>query len=72
MSKVVERFLKYVKYHTTSDENSNTFPSTEGQLIFARELAKELKELGLSEVEVDENGYVTALLPANTDKKIPT
>jgi tripeptide aminopeptidase len=69
---VVERFLKYVKYHTTSDENSNTFPSTEGQLIFARELAKELKELGLSEVEVDENGYVTALLPANTDKKIPT
>ncbi|AAM25000.1 tripeptide aminopeptidase [Caldanaerobacter subterraneus subsp. tengcongensis MB4] len=72
MSKVVERFLKYVKYHTTSDENSNTFPSTEGQLIFARELAKELKELGLSEVEVDENGYVTALLSANTDKKIPT
>jgi len=72
LSKVVERFLKYVKYHTTSDENSNTFPSTEGQLIFARELAKELKELGLSEVEVDENGYVTALLPANTDKKIPT
>ncbi|MGB9779719.1 peptidase T [Caldanaerobacter sp.] len=72
MSKVVERFLRYVKYHTTSDENSNTFPSTEGQLIFARELAKELKELGLSEVEVDENGYVTALLPANTDKKIPT
>lgn len=72
MSKVVERFLKYVKYHTTSDENSNTFPSTEGQLIFARELAKELKELGLSEVEVDENGYVTALLPANTDKKIHT
>lgn len=72
MSKVVERFLKYVKYHTTSDENSNTFPSTEGQLIFARELAKELKELGLSEVEVDKNGYVTALLPANTDKKIPT
>ncbi|MGB9808892.1 MAG: peptidase T, partial [Caldanaerobacter sp.] len=72
MSKVVERFLKYVKYHTTSDENSNTFPSTEEQLIFARELAKELKELGLSEVEVDENGYVTALLPANTDKKIPT
>lgn len=72
MSKVVERFLKYVKYHTTSNENSNTFPSTEGQLIFARELAKELKELGLSEVEVDENGYVTALFPANTDKKIPT
>lgn len=72
MSKVVERFLKYVKYHTTSDENSSTFPSTEGQLIFAKELAKELKELGLSEVEVDENGYVTALLPSNTDKKIPT
>jgi tripeptide aminopeptidase len=72
LSKVVERFLKYVKYHTTSDENSDTFPSTEGQLIFAKELVKELKELGLSEVELDENGYVTALLPANTDKKIPT
>ncbi|ABY94354.1 peptidase T [Thermoanaerobacter pseudethanolicus ATCC 33223] len=72
MSKVVERFLKYVKYHTTSDENSTTYPSTEGQVIFAKELANELEEIGLKEVNVDENGYVTALLPSNTDKKLPT
>ncbi|WP_029688604.1 peptidase T [Thermoanaerobacter sp. A7A] len=72
MSKVVERFLKYVKYHTTSDENSTTYPSTEGQVIFAKELANELEEIGLKEVNVDENGYVTALLPSNTDKELPT
>ncbi|EGD50519.1 peptidase T [Thermoanaerobacter ethanolicus JW 200] len=72
MSKVVERFLKYVKYHTTSDESSSTYPSTEGQLIFAKELAKELESLGLKEVNVDKNGYVTALLPSNTDEELPT
>ncbi|WP_352404515.1 peptidase T [Sporanaerobacter acetigenes] len=72
MSNVVERFLRYVKYETTSCEDSNTVPSTENQIIFARELGKELKELGLSDVSVDENGYVMATLTSNVDKQVPT
>jgi tripeptide aminopeptidase len=72
MSKVVERFLKYVKYDTRADENSNTVPTTKGQLVFAEELAKELKEMGMVDVSVDENGYVMATLPSNIDKKVPT
>lgn len=69
---IVDRFLKYVSFTTTSDENTNMTPSTPGQLIFANYLVEELKELGLHEVEVDKNGYVMATLPANTDKAIPT
>lgn len=71
MERVVERFLKYVKYDTQSSEKSNTFPSTPGQISFAHDLAEELKEIGLHNVAVDENGYVTATLPSNTDKKVP-
>ncbi|WP_315116195.1 peptidase T [uncultured Clostridium sp.] len=71
MSKVVERFLKYVRYNTKSDENSNTYPSTSEQLILARELEKELKEIGLSNVRIDEYGYVLGELPSNVDKKVP-
>ena len=59
-----ERFLKYVKFETTSDENSSAFPSTEGQKVLLRELKKELEELGLK-ADMDENGYVTAIIPAN-------
>ncbi|WP_416197494.1 MAG: peptidase T [Sporanaerobacter sp.] len=72
MSNVVERFLRYVKYETTSCEDSNTVPSTENQIVFAKELGKELKELGLSDVSVDKNGYVMATLPSNIDKQVPT
>lgn len=72
MSRVVERFLKYVKFDTKSDEESNTVPSTEEQLVLAKELGKELEEIGLSHVSVDENGYVMAVLPSNMDKKVPT
>ncbi|MCM8709679.1 peptidase T [Clostridium sp. SYSU_GA19001] len=71
MSRVVERFIKYVKFDTKADEESNTVPTTEGQLVFAKELGKELEELGLKDVSVDENGYVMATLPANVDKKVP-
>ncbi|WP_420834479.1 peptidase T [Caloranaerobacter azorensis] len=72
MSKVVERFLKYVKYDTRSDEESNTVPTTNGQIVFAKELAKELENIGLKDISVDENGYVMATLPANVEKNVPT
>ena len=69
---LTERFLNYVSFTTTSDENTNMTPSTPGQMIFAKFLVEELKSIGLQEVEVDKNGYIMATLPANTDKKVPT
>jgi tripeptide aminopeptidase len=65
------RFLKYVQYDTQSDDDSTSFPSTEKQKVLAKELAKELKELGLKDAEMDENGYVMATIPSNTDKEMP-
>ncbi len=67
----VDRFLKYVKYDTQSDEESTSFPSTEKQKILSNDLAKELKELGLKDAHVDEWGYVIATLPSNTNKNVP-
>ncbi|KYH29643.1 MULTISPECIES: peptidase T [Clostridium] len=72
METVVERFLRYVKFDTKSDEESNTVPSTKGQMVFAKELVKELKEIGLSDVSVDDKGYIMATLPSNIEKQIPT
>ena len=69
---ITERFLKYVSFTTTSDENTNMTPSTPGQMIFANYLVEELKSIGLKEVELDRNGYVMATLAANTDKDVPT
>jgi tripeptide aminopeptidase len=69
--KLLERFLRYISIDTQSDPNSTTFPSTEKQFNLARLLVEELKELGLSDAQVDENCYVMATLPANTDKDIP-
>jgi len=69
---ITERFLKYVSFTTTSDENTNMTPSTPGQMIFANYLVEELKSIGLKEVELDRNGYVMATLAANTDKAVPT
>ncbi|MGV8982244.1 peptidase T [Clostridium sp.] len=71
MSKVVEKFLKYVSYDSKSDEESTTVPSTEGQMKLAKELVKELKEMGVQEVSVDDNGYVMATIPSNVEKTIP-
>ncbi len=67
----VERFLKYVKYDTQSDEESTSFPSTEKQKVLSEELVKELKEIGLQDAHMDEWGYVMATLPSNTDKNVP-
>lgn len=70
---VVDRFLQYVKFDTQSDELTNMTPSTPGQMIFAQHLEKELRELGLKEITLDENGYLMATLPANTTRKdVPT
>lgn len=68
---VVERFLQYVKYDTKSDEESQTFPSDPKQLELSKALVEELKNVGLNDAEIDENGYVYATLPANTTKKVP-
>jgi len=67
----IDRFLKYVKYDTQSDDDSATFPSTEKQKDLSRELLKELIDLGLSDAHMDEHGYVYATLPANTEKAVP-
>ena len=72
MKTALERFLKYVKYETTSNTDSLLTPSTEGQLIFAKTLEEECIELGLSDVSVSHYGYVYACLPANTIKSAPT
>ena len=68
---ITDRFLKYVSFTTTSDENTNMTPSTPGQMIFAKYLADELKSIGMKDITLDKNGYIMATLPANTDKKVP-
>ena len=62
---IVDRFLKYVSFCTTSDENTGMTPSTPGQMEFARYLADELKAIGMTDVSLDENGYIMATLEAN-------
>ena len=71
--KLVDRFLKYVKYETTSDENTGVTPSTPIQMVFARALEQELHEMGLSDISLDNNGYLYATLPGNCpEKQVPT
>jgi tripeptide aminopeptidase len=70
---VLSRFLRYVRVDTQSDEASNTFPSTPGQLVLLEMLKQELDELGASDVEMTKHGYVMASIPANTRKaRVPT
>ena len=64
----VERFLEYVKIDTQSKEDSDTFPSTPGQLVLLRRLREELKALGLEDVSMDEHGYVFATVPSTSTK----
>jgi len=68
---ILERFLKYIKTDTQSDENSETFPSSSKQLAFGKTLAEELRQIGLQDVSMDEYGYVMATLPANGPANIP-
>jgi len=69
---IQERFLKYVSFTTTSDETSDSCPSTKQQLNLAKFLVKELEEIGLSQVKMDENGYVYGLLPATEGRENDT
>lgn len=69
---VTERFLRYVKFDTQSDELTNLTPSTPGQFKFAQALEKELRELGLSDISLDDNGYLMATLPSNVGRVVPT
>lgn len=71
MVKVVNKFLNYVKIDTRADEESNTVPTTAKQLKLAELLTKELKEMGMKDVSLDEKGYVMATLPGNIDKNVP-
>lgn len=73
MDKLIERFIGYAKKETRSDAGSNTVPSSPNQTIFLQELAKELEDLGFKEVKLNpKNSFVTATIPATTDKKVPT
>ena len=69
---LTERFLDFVKFDTQSDELTNMTPSTPGQMEFAKYLKGELEKMGLEDVTLDDNGYLFATLPANTDKAVPT
>lgn len=71
MTTVKDRFIKYVKVHTTSSTASDKTPSTQGQFDLARMLVNEMTAMGLTEVSLDDNCYIMATLPANTQKKIP-
>ena len=66
-----DRFLRYVKFETRSDEKSETIPSTPTQLEFAKILAKELEEIGMENVYVNDACFVNATLPGNIDKEVP-
>jgi tripeptide aminopeptidase len=72
MSAVLERFLRYVKYDTQADENSPSYPSTSTQLVLLRDLAEELRSLGLKDAAMDDHGYVTATIPPTSSKPVPT
>ncbi|AZV49562.1 MULTISPECIES: peptidase T [Bacillus] len=69
---IIERFTTYVKVDTQSDESVDTCPSTPGQLTLGNMLVEELKSIGMEDAAIDENGYVMATLPSNTDKDVPT
>lgn len=72
MEKIVERFLKYVSFHTTSKIEVDAIPSTPNQHVIAQYLGDELEAIGMTEVDVDKHAYVMATLPANTTHPVPT
>ncbi|MCH8331485.1 MAG: peptidase T [Bacteroidetes bacterium] len=68
---VTERFLRYVKIDTQSDASSSSCPSTEKQKNLGKLLVEELKEIGIEDADMDDNGYIYATIPSNTDKEVP-
>lgn len=71
-NELINRLISYAKVDTQSNASSETCPSTPGQLTLGRMLVEELNKIGLVDVTMDDNGYVMATLPANSDKDIPT
>ncbi|WP_047547086.1 peptidase T [Psychroserpens sp. Hel_I_66] len=69
---ITKRFISYVTVDTESDPESDTTPSTAKQWDLANALVKELKQIGLSDVTIDDNAYIMATLPSNVDHKVPT
>ena len=69
---VTDRFLKYVTFDTESSETTGVTSSTPGQRVFAEALVKELEEIGLEDITLDDKSYLMATLPANTAKEVPT
>ena len=69
---IIDRFLGYVKIDTESDPKSDSTPSTKKQWDLANKLAKELKEIGMEDVSIDDNAYIMATLPSNVDHDVPT
>ena len=70
-NELLERFISYVKIDTQSDEENTACPSSPGQLILGNKLVNDLQALGLVDAQIDDNGYVMATLPSNTDKEVP-
>lgn len=72
MQHIIDRFIGYITIDTQSDPKSETTPSTEKQWVLASKLAKELEDIGMENVTLDDKAYVMATLPGNSDKKVPT
>ena len=68
---VLDKFLRYVKIDTQSKEDSESYPSTAKQFDLLNLLVKELKDIGIQEVDIDKYGYVTATIPSNIKKNVP-
>ena len=71
METVTDKFLRYVSFETTSDENSTTHPSSLKELDLSRQLVAEMKALGIADASLDENGYVMGTIPSNLDHEVP-
>ncbi|MBM3421070.1 MAG: peptidase T [Bacteroidetes bacterium] len=69
--KLLERFLRYVRIGTASDDKSDNSPTTEGQILLGRLLRDEMEEIGITDASVDENGYVTGTIPGNAGPEVP-
>src|SRR5690242_20584884 len=72
MDTLLDRFLRYVRIDTQADERADTYPSSPGQLVLGRLLAKELRDLGLHDAAQDEHGIVLATIPSTTGRDVPT
>src|SRR5262245_22542401 len=68
---VLDRFLRYVRIDTRADDRSSTCPTTPGQTALQRVLERELRDIGLADVELDANGYLMATIPATVDRPVP-